>query len=81
LSPNKSLLFFGTIAKMSFDDFKQKFKSISDEDYLNDLLCQIHINSEILEQKFSNIKAALTMIVLSVIPWVIAIYLSKMYLK
>ena len=80
-SPNTSLLFFGTIADMKFDEFKKKFKDITDEEYLDDLLCQTHINAEILKKKFSSLKTSLVLIGVSTLPWIIAIYLSKMYLK
>ena len=81
LSPNSSLIYFGTVAKMKFDDFEKKFLSESPDDYLHDLLCQTHINAEILDKKFTFLKRALSLIVISVIPWLIAIYFSKLYLK
>lgn len=80
-SSNKSLIYFGTIAEMKCSDFKDKFKNASNEEYLEDLLSQIHINAEILQKKFRSLKVALSMISLSVMPWMIAIYDSKMYLK
>lgn len=80
LAPNKSLLFFGTIGKMTFSDFSTKFRNYTEENYFEDLLHQIHINSQILNKKFSNLKHALFCIALSIIPWGIAIYLSKLYL-
>ncbi len=81
LSPNTSLIFFGTIAKMSYSDFKTKFIAATSDEYFEDLLCQTHINSEILQEKFRNLKNALTMIALSVLPWTISIYLSKIFIK
>ncbi len=80
LAPNKSLLFFGTIGKMSFSEFDTGFKNYSNDEYLEDLLHQIHINSQILCKKFTNLKYALFCIALAVLPWGIAIYISKLYL-
>ncbi len=80
-SKNKSLVFFGTIAKMKADDFVESFKKMTPEKYLDDLLFQTHINAEILNKKFEYLKASLVVIIISVIPWIVAIYQSKVYLK
>ena len=79
LAPNTSLIYFGTISKMTFADFSNKFKTATDEEYLEDLLHQIHVNSSILCSKFANLKYALLCLALSVIPWGISICLSKVY--
>lgn len=81
LAPNQSLLFFGTISKMDFTSFSKQFKNTSDEDYLDDLLHQIHINSIVLCDKFTYLKYSILLIGLSTIPWGISIYLSKLYLN
>lgn len=80
-SQNSSLIFFGTIAGMKCDEFKKKFKNMTEEEYLNDLLSQIHINADILNKKFSYLKWSLVLLAVSIIPWLSAIYLSKIYLK
>jgi hypothetical protein len=80
-SPNSSLIYFGTIANLKFDEFSKKFKESNDQEYLDDLLCQTHINAEILKKKFSFFKASLILIVVAIIPWLISIYLSREYLK
>lgn len=80
-SRNSSLIFFETIASLKLDDFKKRFKDRSDEEYLDDLLSQIHINSEILSRKFTYLKASLIIIAVSIIPWLHALYLVKFYLK
>lgn len=80
-SSNTSLNFFGTIADMKFDEFKRKTKQATDEDYLDDLLCQIHINSQVLKLKFRFLKISLILLGISVIPWLICLYLSHEYLK
>lgn len=81
VSPNQSLLFFGTISKMGFNDFSDHMKETSDDAYLMDLLHQIHINSIILCDKFRYLKYSILFIGLSVVPWGVAIYLSKLYIK
>ena len=44
-----SYIFFGSISKMSYDDFKK-----DDVDYLDDMRSQIYVNSKIATAKFNN---------------------------
>lgn len=79
-SPNKSLLFFGTISKLEFREFTRQFKGASDRDYLDDLLYQIYINSSVLCRKFKYLKYSFFCLGASIIPWVLSIYFSKLYI-
>lgn len=47
-----SKLFFGSISNNKFSEYKEKFLSMSEDDYINDLLSQIYINSKIANIKF-----------------------------
>jgi hypothetical protein len=78
---NASLAFFGTIADLKIDEFSKRFKQRTDEEYLDDLLHQIHINAELLKKKFSNLKLSLQLLATAILPWLLAIYYSKLYLK
>jgi len=80
-SRNSSLAFFGTIALLKLDEFQKRFKERTDDEYLNDLLCQIHINAEILSKKFHYLKSSLLLVAASIIPWLMALYVSKLYVK
>ncbi|WP_286883090.1 Pycsar system effector family protein [Sphingobacterium sp. UBA5980] len=80
-SPNQSLLFFGTISKLKFTNFSDQFKNSTDEEYLNDLLHQIHINSIVLCKKFRYLRYSIFSIGLAVIPWGSSVYFSKLYLN
>ncbi|MFN7098873.1 MAG: Pycsar system effector family protein [Flavobacterium sp.] len=80
-SPNSSLIFFKTIAKLDFQNFKNQSNSRSKQEYLEDLLFQIHRNSQILDKKFSNLRLAMIFLGLSLLPWLIAIYTSQLYFK
>lgn len=51
---NKSHIFFGTISKMSYEDFKK-----DDVNYLEDLKSQIYVNSIIASNKFLNYNKSL----------------------
>lgn len=74
--PKTSFIFFGRISEMSEDEFKKSFKKCSEDEYLEDLLGQCHINSKILNVKFKYLRNSLLMIVLAIIPWSIALYLA-----
>ncbi len=80
-SSNTSLNYFGTIADLKFDEFKRRTKQATDDEYLDDLLCQVHINSQVLKLKFRFLKTSLILMGVSVIPWLICLYLSHEYLK
>lgn len=80
-SLNSSLVFFGTISKMKVDEFKKRFKQSSDEEYLDDILDQIHRNSEILTKKFRRLRISLIFISIAVVPWVCSLLMSKVFVK
>ena len=46
-----SLLFFGDIDAMGYEEFKRKSSSLTDEDFINDINEQIIINSAISKKK------------------------------
>jgi hypothetical protein len=80
-SRNSSLIYFGTVAGLKCDEFKKRFKETNREDYLDDLLSQVHINAEILQKKFGHLKLSLCFLAIAVLPWLFSIYLSGLYLK
>jgi hypothetical protein len=79
-SQNSSLIFFGTIATLGVDEFKKKFKNGSDDEYLDDLLIQCHVNAQIMDKKFRMFKTALILMLVSVVPWALTIYAAKFIL-
>lgn len=50
-SKNKSMLFFGEIAKLSLNDYKSKILNRTEDELIKDLLEQIHTNSRICVKK------------------------------
>lgn len=74
-SRNNSLIFFKTISQLKVDEFIKKSKGVSEEDYLDDLLYQVHINAEILTKKYNYFKISLIFLLIAVIPWSVLIYL------
>ena len=70
-----SLVFFGTIARHSAQDFAQSFKDQSMAAYLDDLLFQCHASAAIVSIKFAKLRQAYVLLGIAVIPWVGALYL------
>jgi hypothetical protein len=68
---SNSLVFFGTVANMREAEYIHKMRSISEDDYLTDVLCQVWRNSEIVAEKYRHLKMAGIAIVSSLIPWTI----------
>lgn len=75
IGPKESLLFFGTIAAQNSSDFTDKFRTVTDEQLLNDWTNQIHRNAEIACDKYRWVKKSMHWSFFSVIPWCTAILL------
>lgn len=73
--PGDSLAYFGSIANKEREDLKGSFRERGTEDHLDDVLEQIHRNSEILNQKFSELQRAYRFLLVAVIPWAFTLYL------
>jgi len=73
--PEGSLIYFRSIAKNTFDDYKKKFAGQSQQEYLEDLLAQCHRISEIVTRKFQALTWAYAFLVPGVIFWTFSLYL------
>lgn len=74
-SPNKSNLYFGGIVKQSNENFHEKVKPLSDDEYLDDLINQAYRNAEIAKSKYGYVKKSSIYLLLSFPTWVLSIYL------
>jgi hypothetical protein len=74
---SESLFYFGSICKKSKKQYKKVFSKRTKEELLSDILEQCHRNSEILDKKFNYLKRAFIALLISVIPWLITIYLFR----
>ena len=72
-----SISFFGTVAGMTQEDFRSRFVTMTEEEYLEDVLNQCYINARILRSKFRCLRRGLTALLLTALPWVWAISLAK----
>jgi hypothetical protein len=77
--PSTSLNFFGGIAKHTLAEYQKAFTELSSRDYLNDLLEQIHRNSEIVIGKFRALKWAYRALLIGVIPWALCLYYFRTF--
>lgn len=59
VNPKKdSYVFFGTISQMEQSSFVKEVRDLDCERYLEDVLCQVHRNAEIVTKKFSLLSRA-----------------------
>lgn len=70
-----SLVFFGGIAARDFASFAADFSEVSEADYRDDLMLQVHINARIVQRKFLNARRAMACLFLAALPWAVSIYL------
>ena len=70
-----SLIYFREIASRKEEEFTKAFMEQSEDFYLNDLLSQVWRNSEILSQKYTHLNYAFTFLALSVIPWLVSLFI------
>lgn len=75
LGPKESLIFFCSIAAKSYREFQNRWLRLSDDDYLGDLLEQIHVNSLIAAKKFLWLKKSYIFLAIATLPWATTIYL------
>lgn len=73
--PGGSLVYFGSIAEKDLKEFENKFVGCDLQDHLDDVLEQIHRNSEILNGKFEKLQRAYECMLIAAIPWTITLYL------
>jgi hypothetical protein len=69
----ESLLYFREIAKRTEAKYGAAWMSITDDEYLKDLVGQVWRNSEILTQKFTHTKYAFNALALALVPWLISL--------
>lgn len=71
--PLGSTIYFGGIVTRELDQYKRKVHEQSDDEYLDDLLCQCHRNAQIAERKFNWIQKAMMALLVATLPWLLAI--------
>lgn len=72
--PAGSLIFFGELSALSFDDYRNKVSELNDAQYIDDLVAQCHRNAQIARIKFSHIKRSLVAVFFSAPFWLLSVY-------
>jgi hypothetical protein len=72
--PPESLIFFGRIAGLPYDDFENRFINRVPSDYLADLVRQCHQNAVIADAKYRYVKASYHTLALAAVPWALSVY-------
>lgn len=72
----KSLLFFGTIAALPWNDFKSRILNRNEDDLIKDILEQIHINAGICTKKSKLYNAGVKTTFLATVLYVLCVAMS-----
>jgi len=72
--PARSIVFFGAISAVPSGTFAERVRTISDEEYLEDLTEQCYRTATIATQKFRWIQRAQMAWYVSIIPWLLSVY-------
>jgi hypothetical protein len=73
--PPRSIVFFGAITAVDTATFEERVKTITDDEYLDDLIDQCHRMSAIASQKFGWIRRAQMAWYASILPWLMTVYM------
>jgi hypothetical protein len=72
--PKGSMIFFGGIAQREAEQYQHAAKSLSDEDYVDNLARQCRANAQIAAAKYTWVKRGLASLFLATLPWALSVY-------
>ncbi|EES48092.1 DUF5706 domain-containing protein [Clostridium botulinum] len=73
-----SKIFFGGICKNStYNQYKEKVMNYNEDEYLNDIISQIYLNSIICERKFKNFKVGVAATFLGFLSFFVVLIVGK----
>jgi len=73
--PSGSLIFFGGITDRSVAKYREDMSRLDEEAYIEDLIQQTYVNASIAGTKYRWVKWASTLLYLSIVPWLPALYI------
>jgi len=73
--PRQSIIFFGAISAAGAEAYAERIRTVSDEEYIEDLADQCYRTATITTQKFRWIQRAQMAWYGSIIPWLLTVYL------
>ena len=72
-----SILYFGSVAGLTIEEYEEKVKCLNENILINDLIQQNHLLSKSLEEKFNKINAGINAIIwLTILPMTIIVILK-----
>jgi len=72
--PKGSLIYFGTITDKDKEQYAAAVRSMTQQDYIDDLVTQCHRNADIAKTKYFWIKIAMSSLLASSLPWALALH-------
>jgi len=73
--PEQSMVYFGAVAEFDPEQYLAAAKSLTAEQYIDDLARQCHRNAQIARAKFGHIRRGLFFLFVAIVPWALAILL------
>ncbi|WP_238859610.1 Pycsar system effector family protein [Clostridium sp. YIM B02569] len=74
-----SHIFFGGICKNpTYNQYKEKVMNYNEDEYLNDIISQIYLNSIICERKFKNFKVGVVATFLGLLSFLVVLIIGKL---
>ena len=72
--PSHSLVYFGSISRTSVETYVERVKTVSEDEFLEDLIRQCHRTAEIATQKYVWIQRAQWAWYVSLLPWLLTVF-------
>jgi hypothetical protein len=69
-----TVLFFSSAAAMQEKEHQLIFKSMEEDEFLDDLVRQCHYVAKIVDLKFRALRLAFLCLILGILPWMLAIF-------
>lgn len=72
--PKASMIFFQGIVERGVEKYRRDVGEFSENEYIDDLISQCHINAQIANTKFLWVKRGLGCLFISSLPWFLSVY-------
>ena len=69
---SESLTYFGSIAGMTESSYLKRMRDAAADEYYDDVLAQIHRNSQIVKEKYDHLQNAFLGTAIAVFPWLVS---------
>lgn len=72
--PKGSLIYFGGITTRNLNQYEAAVKSLTLEEYFDDLIRQCHRNAQIAERKYTWVQRSMVCLFLAALPWGLSLF-------